>query len=253
MKKYHFISGLPRSGSTLLVSILNQNPKFFAEITNPLFNCINNIDKFPGEQSTMMPESRRINVARGIFDGFYAHVNKEVIFNTHRFWTQRIDLVNQLYPNSKFICCVRDIPEIINSFELLYRRRGFYPQKLFKRKNTTVYQRADELMHRNVIGKPYAYLKEAYYGPMNDNLYLIEYKCLVADPELVIKTLYDFIQEPYYKHNFKNLSASHDEFDETIGLPNAHKVDKTIKVKKKINVLPPDLRMKYANLEFWRV
>ena len=35
-KKYHFITGLPRSGSTLLTSILNQNPRFHSSITDPL-------------------------------------------------------------------------------------------------------------------------------------------------------------------------------------------------------------------------
>ena len=33
-KKYYFISGLPRFGFTLLISILNQNPKFYAEISS---------------------------------------------------------------------------------------------------------------------------------------------------------------------------------------------------------------------------
>ncbi len=30
MQQYYFISGLPRSGSTLLGAILNQNPRFKA-------------------------------------------------------------------------------------------------------------------------------------------------------------------------------------------------------------------------------
>src|ERR1700730_13697403 len=35
-RKFHFISGLPRSGSTLLAAILNQNPRFRAGMTSPL-------------------------------------------------------------------------------------------------------------------------------------------------------------------------------------------------------------------------
>lgn len=33
---YHFISGLPRSGSTLLAAILRQNPRFLAATTSPV-------------------------------------------------------------------------------------------------------------------------------------------------------------------------------------------------------------------------
>ena len=32
----HFISGLPRSGSTLLAGILRQNPRFHAAMTGPV-------------------------------------------------------------------------------------------------------------------------------------------------------------------------------------------------------------------------
>ncbi|HEY2623443.1 MAG TPA: sulfotransferase, partial [Dyella sp.] len=35
-RKFHFISGLPRSGTTLLAAILNQNPRFRAGMTSPL-------------------------------------------------------------------------------------------------------------------------------------------------------------------------------------------------------------------------
>ncbi|NBR76993.1 MAG: hypothetical protein EBT73_06670 [Actinobacteria bacterium] len=33
MKEFFFISGLPRSGSTLLSGILRQNPEFYADIS----------------------------------------------------------------------------------------------------------------------------------------------------------------------------------------------------------------------------
>ncbi|NBP58534.1 sulfotransferase, partial [bacterium] len=35
-KKYYFISGLPRSGSTLLSAILNQNPRFYSGPNSPV-------------------------------------------------------------------------------------------------------------------------------------------------------------------------------------------------------------------------
>ncbi|MBD2040099.1 sulfotransferase, partial [Microcoleus sp. FACHB-672] len=36
LDKIHFISGLPRSGSTLLSAILRQNPRFHAGMTSPV-------------------------------------------------------------------------------------------------------------------------------------------------------------------------------------------------------------------------
>ena len=36
MSTIHFISGLPRSGSTLLAGLLRQNPRFAAAMTGPV-------------------------------------------------------------------------------------------------------------------------------------------------------------------------------------------------------------------------
>ena len=44
--RFHFISGLPRSGSTLLAAILRQNPRFSAGMSSslcPLFTSAINV------------------------------------------------------------------------------------------------------------------------------------------------------------------------------------------------------------------
>lgn len=42
MKNYHFISGLPRSGSTLLSALLRQNPAVHAGMSGPVAGLLNN-------------------------------------------------------------------------------------------------------------------------------------------------------------------------------------------------------------------
>ena len=39
-KKYYFMGGLPRSGSTLLSSILNQNPRFYSGPSSPVLGAM---------------------------------------------------------------------------------------------------------------------------------------------------------------------------------------------------------------------
>ena len=46
MKSYYFISGLPRSGSTLLSGILKQNPDFYADIASPVQGIATNTVDF---------------------------------------------------------------------------------------------------------------------------------------------------------------------------------------------------------------
>ncbi|MBU2768788.1 sulfotransferase, partial [Acidithiobacillus ferrivorans] len=41
--RYHFISGLPRSGSTLLAAILSQNPRFSAGMSSPVAGLVHTL------------------------------------------------------------------------------------------------------------------------------------------------------------------------------------------------------------------
>ncbi len=62
MKKIHFISGLPRSGTTLLSTILNQNPRFSASISGPLARMVRAIvteAQAQGGYRTQCPETKR--------------------------------------------------------------------------------------------------------------------------------------------------------------------------------------------------
>ena len=72
---YHFISGLPRSGSTLMGAILRQNPRFHAGMSSPiasLFEGIISQVSAGGEISTMVDQAQRGRLLRGLFDSFYA-------------------------------------------------------------------------------------------------------------------------------------------------------------------------------------
>jgi sulfotransferase len=39
----HFISGLPRSGSTLLATLLQQNPRFYVAMASPIGSLVNHM------------------------------------------------------------------------------------------------------------------------------------------------------------------------------------------------------------------
>ncbi|MFS4516638.1 sulfotransferase, partial [Delftia tsuruhatensis] len=58
----HFISGLPRSGSTLLAGILRQNPRFHAAMSSPVAGLVNGALEQMGagsESHAFFDEARR--------------------------------------------------------------------------------------------------------------------------------------------------------------------------------------------------
>ncbi|MEH2005553.1 hypothetical protein [Nostoc sp.] len=72
--KIHFISGLPRSGSTLLGALLRQNSRFHASITNPVGSLVSRMLKAMSEDNEfsvlITPEQKRA-LTLTIFSTFY--------------------------------------------------------------------------------------------------------------------------------------------------------------------------------------
>ena len=148
----HFISGLPRSGSTVLAAILRQNPHFWARMTGPiapLFGTLRTAMGAHHDMSVLIDNAQRERLLRGLFKAYYEHLPEErVIFDTNRGWCGFIPAVVQLFPNAKFICCVRSPAWILDSIERLVQRNSFLPSKMFSQEGAaTVYGRVQALMH----------------------------------------------------------------------------------------------------------
>jgi sulfotransferase len=258
MKSYYFISGLPRSGSTLLSSILKQNPEFYADIASPVQGIVNNaIDFMTGcENNLNLTEDRRRNILLSIFEGYYKHIEKPVIFDSSRGWTKSTTLLQELFPTTKILCCVRDIPWIINSFELINKKNPFHSSTLVKQEcNDNVFSRSDGMMDKNggVIAGPWICLQEGYaINP--EMIYFVEYENLCKNPEKEMRTIYEFLEKPYYAHDFENVEYSNENFDRACNLKDLHTVKRRVEYNPPRNVLPPEIVQKYKemNMEFWK-
>lgn len=256
MKKLYFISGLPRSGSTILTSILNQNPNFYAEIHNPLMNMIFNVINVPQDPSNYAssPNYRVKNTINGVISGFYQHIEQEVCFNTNRCWTVMLNYLYELNPEFKVICTVRNYVDILNSMENLFLKRKFlhvntiYPDDMI----SNVWNRTNYLAKDGFINQAYLCLREAYYGKYKNHLLLVEYNDIVNKPSQVITKIYDFIGEPKFNHSFDDVSYSFDDYDNLLLLKGLHEVKPRLEKQNTPLVLPPELCEEYKNWEFWR-
>ena len=104
---------------------------------------------------------------------------------------------------------------------------------------------------KGIIGFPYLGIKQAITGSEKSSLFILEYDQLTKQPEQMIKSLYNFIDEPYFQHDFNNVEASWDEYDQEIGIK-LHEVRKRVEHKTRNYILPPDILNKYHDLEVWR-
>ena len=258
MKTYHFISGLPRSGSTLLSSILKQNPNIYADISSPVEGlCTSSIDLLTGcESNSIVTEERRKVLLQHIFEGFYSHIDKEIIVDTSRAWTKKTTLLKTLFPNTKILCCVRDVVDILNSFETIFKKNPMYTNTLVKEDvKHHVFSRCDAMMDNKegIITTNWLNLQEGYYTNP-EMIYFVEYEKMCKEPENTMKEIYKFLNLPYYSHDFENLEYSNEPFDMSCNLKDLHTVKRKVEYNPPRMILPPEIIEKYssANMEFWK-
>ncbi len=256
MKKLHYISGLPRSGTTLLSTVLNQNPRFSASISGPaarMVRAINNEAQAQGGYRTQCPPEKRRELIINLLNTYYSHSN-EVAFDTNRGWTLMTPLLKDIFPQSKMICCVRDIPWILDSFEQLLRKNPYSTSSLYSSEEAVdVYSRAQALMRPDrTVGFALNSLKQAAFGGESNMILMVAYDDLCRNPDAVMRDIYRFIEEPYFAHNFNDVEASYDEFDQDVGLKGMHKVRKILSHIVREPILPPDLWHQSDAHSFWK-
>lgn len=239
----------------MLTSILRQNPRFHASITDPLCNLVKGVidhsQDSPGMKSEV-PVERRKNLVKALFEGYYQDVERPVCFNTNRAWTYLTYVVKELYPQSKLIVCVRDVNWVLDSFECAHRRNPYSTNTVTGGLGQSVYQRAESLMKEDgVVGFPYVGIKQAITSSDANMLFLMEYEQLCKNPKQMLTSVYNFINEPYFEHDFNNVAASWDEYDAEIGIK-LHDVRQKVEWRERKTILPPDIWNKFGNMEVWR-
>lgn len=254
----HFISGLPRSGSTLLSALLLQNPAIHAGITSPVGSLVGTMLREVSqgnETSVLMDDGQRRALLQGVFENFYHAIHPtRTVFDTNRAWTLRLDLLATLFPDAKVICCVRHIPWIIDSVESLLRRNLWELSRIFEFDPAgSVYSRADGLMGRGgMIGFALNALKQAMHSNHSSKLLLLPYEVLAREPEHAMRAVYAFTDLPYFRHDFENIAFDAGEFDARLGTPGLHVVRQATRPADRATILPPDIWGRYERDSVWR-
>ncbi len=257
--KRHFISGLPRSGSTLLAALLRQNPRFHASMSSGLYPLLSANLQIMGagsEASLLMDAAQKPRILRALAESYYDGVTaRPVVFDTNRGWCAKLPLIRDLFPDAKVIACVRDVPWILDSLERLIRRDPYETTRLFAndRDGATVYTRVEALTQPNrLVGYSWAALKEAFYGEQAESLLAVDYEYLCRAPDQVLRLIYGFLDEPWHDgHDFENVAFDAPAFDAALGLKGLHRVRPRVSFEERRSVLPPDLFNKFKDMNFW--
>lgn len=250
-KSFVALAGLPRTGSTLLSALLDQNPKIHVEgnsgLCQIMWDTYNSCRKNCAEQLKLAGrEHTTFDLVSEIPSIYYKNNTPEesIVVDKCRSWTAQpnIEMINKFIgKETKVVVLVRPLTEIVSSFVKAMHRNNMYTEEkerllLFPNSNPIMNALEGEVWARN---------------NNKDNKFLfVEYKNLVKNPTATLKAVYKFCGWEAFIHNVNNVEAKFFITEETsdtssvsYGLEDLHKVRRKIKLRKyNVTLLPETVR-----------
>lgn len=215
-----FLSGLPRTGSTLLTSILSQNSNIHTEGNSALcqlmwdmqVSCQNTeqIQNKPEVQDKLL-----LSIPKVFYDGIEGSV-----IDKCRSWTlpANLELIDKYITKSpKIIVMLRPILDIVKSFVFIRSVNGWSnPESgLLDDKSEPIMRSLDGVKHAKSVDS-------------GQFLYLW-YDELVDSPKQTVNKIYEFCEWDKFKHNFNDIKNLTPERDDLLGLLGLHDIRQELK------------------------
>lgn len=245
MKDFYFLAGLPRSGSTLLTALLNQNNTIYASEVSPvasmmgfLYKNIEGMESFKADYK----KNSHINCVKEIPNSFYSDIEKPIVIDKNRMWGTpfHFNLAQLINPDTKIILTVRPILEILasiinlcnknpnNNIDLSLQNEDFY-SKYYKDLNDA---RCEYVMRAG--GElDLALLSVANSLNHPKNFHIVWYNNLTDNPQNELNKIYDFLGVKRHTHDLQNIKSVDKLNDvQAFGIHNLHKVKPKIEKSK---------------------
>jgi sulfotransferase len=255
------LSGLPRSGSTLLTSLLNQHPKLYATTTSPVLGMVLNFHNNWEPQTQIMVEDKseqqRKDMVAALIRAAHLYLNKSIIVDKNRGWAKSGKLLTEvLGEQPKMICTVRNIPDILASFVLLANKDpDTFIDKELKASGFTVNNtnRCRLLWNSGVVGQSWQAFKSGWNFNKN-NMLVIEYEDIVSKPLEIMKQIEHYLEIEHFEYDINNLKPM-EEKDEFHGIKGLHDIRPVVKKTSKPpeQIIGKELTQYYNDmkLDFW--
>ena len=217
--KLYFLSGLPRSGSTLLTTLLYQNPLIHTEGISALCDVMWQTQQSFSQQA-ILANHRQEHAHQMVADlpaHYYSNVTRPVVIDKCRAWTMEANvqmLREYVTPQPKIIVLTRNPADIIASFKLLFERNN---RDDFETSGTI------EEYNRNIMGVAMA------QDANDSNTFLfVEFEDLICNTQHELNRIYEFLDMESFQHDLANIVTMNPEDDSVYGLHGMHDVRRTI-------------------------
>ena len=211
METIHFISGLPRAGSSLIADILKQNPEIHSENHSNLAGILSNTSLAWEKIETRgnFNADKKMGVMSGIMSGYYHNISKPVVINNNFQWMPLIKTVEAvLQKKVKIIVPVRNPAEILTSFERFRKEHPLMTLEVDQvlKDNSSVAARAYYYAGpEGILGVTHRNIKDAIIMGYLDRLLFVDYNRFCNSPKSQTKRIYEFLGLSQYDHDFDKI------------------------------------------------
>ena len=244
MKSHYFLSGLPRSGNTLLGSLINQNTEISLTANTILTDVIYQIDLLKDTQiyNNFPDEESLNNIIKNVFNNYYKDWKAKYIIDRGLWGTpENLLLLKSIIKKPKFIILYRPVLECLASFIKI-------------EKPIDIETRCHELMYKDgMIGKSLWSIKNLI--EQKEDYIIINYSELVSNPLKPINKIYSYLNIDSFEHklkNFNSFSVNDIKYNDNVLNAPLHTI-RTDKIKlNKYNIedyLPKNIIKQYSNLD----
>jgi sulfotransferase len=253
MSRYFYLTGMPRTGSTLLGSLLSQHPEFYVSATSPLNRVMHDLYgvlQENGYRGDWDMDEMNQRIFKYMFEGWYSPVKKKYIVDKSRGWGYNIQAIEAfINPTPKVIVTYRPIPDILTSFITLMDKdpKNHVDVQLFKENIKINTENRAEQIWNNF--KDYGY--ESCKGAIDrfpHLVHIVNYDDLINNTEQTMNDIWEYLELDPPKHDFENVQTYLEEPDENWGIKDLHvvrpKIEKISQDPRK--VLGDDLFTKYS-------
>jgi sulfotransferase len=214
MKQFHFIIGLPRSGSTVLGALLRQNQNVYVTSTSPMLDqLVANQDIYKYKLSSTKAnyiQEQLDNITLNMIQGMWKHVPEKIIIDSNRGWGKNLPSIEILFKQKiKCIGLHRNIPEVMASWLKLIKNNtnNYVDIELMQQGLELTDKNRMMFMWENMVKDC---VEALIYAVRDDkeNVLLIDYNELCDEPREVLAKINGYLGLPIIEYDLDNININ---------------------------------------------
>ena len=260
-----FLTGLPRSGSTLTSNLLGNHPEIHATPSSPLASIVGQIRETYSTDQFFMSQLdynfddlyKKLGKSTRAYIDAWADETKTVTIDKNRGWLHQIEVIKELYPEFKMIVTLRDLRHVYASMERRHRKTSLISPL---GGGHIVDSRAAAFFDEDngICGSPLKALQNlkdvpnVISGTEFPHLFFLRYEDLMENPQAVMSALFEFVGVDDYKIDFNNIKQVTWESDSHYRFKYMHKINsKLTPANKDLSDITPSVIDEIAGRYSW--